>query len=112
MLGSTVLNCGTNFDGYKGGQLISDFGAEMQGAEYEQSLTTDGVDEGSKQNPLSDAPESAYPDPAPPTSAPAVNVLLFSFDAPLLHNVLLHKNQISGHRHTDTREENSQYYCV
>ncbi len=49
----TVLNCGTNFDRYKRGELIADFGAEMQGTEYEQFLITDGVGaKGSKQNPL------------------------------------------------------------
>ena len=49
----TILNCGTNFDRYKRGELIADFGAEMQGVEYQQFLITDGVGaKGSKSNPL------------------------------------------------------------
>ena len=49
----TILNCGTNFDRYKRGELIADFGAEMAGTEYEQYLITDGVGaKGSKSNPL------------------------------------------------------------
>jgi hypothetical protein len=46
----TILNCGTNFDRTKRGELIADFGAEMQGAEYQQFLITDGV--GSKGSKL------------------------------------------------------------
>ena len=49
----TILNCGTNFDRYKRGELIADFGAEMAGNEYQQFLITDGVgSKGSKSNPL------------------------------------------------------------
>jgi len=39
----TVLNCGTNFDRTKRGELIADFGAGMAGTEYQQFLITDGV---------------------------------------------------------------------
>jgi hypothetical protein len=39
----TILNCGTNFDRTKRGELIADFGAEMSGVEYQNFLITDGV---------------------------------------------------------------------
>jgi hypothetical protein len=39
----TLLNCGTNFDRTKRGELVADFGAYMAGAEYQQFLITDGV---------------------------------------------------------------------
>lgn len=49
----TILNCGTNFDRSKRGELIADFGAEMQGAEYQTFLITDGVgSKSSKANPM------------------------------------------------------------
>lgn len=46
----TILNCGTNFDRTKRGELVADFGAYMAGTEYQQFLITDGV--GSKGGPL------------------------------------------------------------
>ena len=49
----TTLNCGTNFDRSKRGELIADFGAGIQGAEYQTFLITDGVgSKGSKSNPM------------------------------------------------------------
>ena len=49
----TLLNCGTNFDRYKRGELIADFGAEIAGEEYETFLITEGVgSKGSKANPM------------------------------------------------------------
>src|SRR5579872_3446501 len=49
----TILNCGTNFDRSKRGELIADFGAQMAGTEYQTYLITDGVgSKGSKSNPM------------------------------------------------------------
>lgn len=39
----TILNCGTNFDRTKRGELVADFGAMLAGEEYRDFLITDGV---------------------------------------------------------------------
>jgi Domain of unknown function (DUF5621) len=38
----TILNCGTKFDRAKTGEIIADFGANMQGQEYTEFLITEG----------------------------------------------------------------------
>ncbi|WP_321477233.1 DUF5621 domain-containing protein [uncultured Paludibaculum sp.] len=49
----TILNCGTNFDRTKRGELVADFGAMLTGVEYQNFLITDGVgSKGNKSNPM------------------------------------------------------------
>ena len=38
----TILNCGTNYDRSKRGELIADFAANMKGQEYSEFLVTEG----------------------------------------------------------------------
>ncbi|MGC4053989.1 MAG: hypothetical protein QM757_33295 [Paludibaculum sp.] len=49
----TILNCGTNFDRSKRGELVADFGAMLNGEEYKDFLITDGVgSKGTTANPM------------------------------------------------------------
>lgn len=49
----TILNCGTNFDRSKRGELVADFGAMLNGVEYKDFLITDGVgSKGTAANPM------------------------------------------------------------